>query len=274
MAKGKCSNEASCSFKHDINKKGRGEGKRDRLSSSSPGPRSQTKDSKDEKGATKGNVPKGTSPSGTPNQPSCFSNLLGKCTKPSCDCWHPPESVKHKTNDGCQCWENVPFLIHTTTKRQGKCRKRTRHLKKPILQLFAVIPNWVVFFRTSIARTNGWTHERGTVRPLEERQEISRERISNSKCTKTAERFINIREQVGPPLGVIQGGPKHHRNTNTHFCGQRSKQQAVGRRWCQKNSVAMGPNSVQNARNVPGERSYILRFKDGMESSMYLHWQF
>ena len=39
--------------KHDINKKSRGRGKRDRLSSPSPGPRSHGKDSKDEKRCNK-----------------------------------------------------------------------------------------------------------------------------------------------------------------------------------------------------------------------------
>ena len=34
------------------------------------------------------------------------------------------------------------------------------------------------------------------------------------KCTKTGEIFINIGEQLGPSLGVIRDGPKHHRNAN------------------------------------------------------------
>ena len=75
LANGKCFKGESCGFKHDMNKKGEGKGKRDRPSSPWPGPRSQNKDSKDGTGAAKGKVPKGTSPSGKPNQPSCFSYL-------------------------------------------------------------------------------------------------------------------------------------------------------------------------------------------------------
>ena len=124
-------------------------GKRDRPSSPSLGPRSLSKDSNDGKGAAKRNVPNVTSPSGKPNQPSCFSNLKGKCTKPSCNCWHPPECVKHKTNEGCQFWESVRFVSHNNEAPRNTSKKRTRHLKITILQFYAVIPNWVVHLRTS-----------------------------------------------------------------------------------------------------------------------------
>ena len=62
--------------------------------------------------ATKGKVPKCTSPSGTPKSAFVFQQSEGKCTKPSCNCWHPPECVKHKTNEGCQFWESVRFVSH------------------------------------------------------------------------------------------------------------------------------------------------------------------
>ena len=51
---------------------GKGKGKRDGSSSPSPGPRSPSKDSKHGKSEAKRNVPKGNSPSGKPNQLSCF----------------------------------------------------------------------------------------------------------------------------------------------------------------------------------------------------------
>ena len=57
VAKGKCSKGASCSSKHDTDKKNRGRGKRDRPSSPSPGPRSQGKDHKDEKSCNKRKSP-------------------------------------------------------------------------------------------------------------------------------------------------------------------------------------------------------------------------
>ena len=49
LTKGKCSSGESCSFKHDISMKGKGKSRRDRPSSQSLEPRSQSKDSKEEK---------------------------------------------------------------------------------------------------------------------------------------------------------------------------------------------------------------------------------
>ena len=54
-----------------------------RKAKASLGPRLQNKDSKHGKSAAQGSIPKGTSPSGKPNQPSCVGHLKGKCTKPS-----------------------------------------------------------------------------------------------------------------------------------------------------------------------------------------------
>ena len=166
--------------------------------------------------ATKGKVPKGTSPSGTPNQPSCFSNLKGKCTKPSCNCWHPPECVKHKTNEGCQFWESVRFVSHNNEAPRNTSKKRTRHLKITILQFYACNPKLgCVISGRRITRTNGWTCERETVFCEEERQEISRERISNSNTRKLRKESSTFGNKWDFPLEVIQGGPKYHRNPNT-----------------------------------------------------------
>ena len=165
--------------------------------------------------ATKGNVPKGTSASGTPSQPSCFSNLKGKCTKPSCNCWHPPECVKYKTKEGCQCGEKMCVSSFTTTKHQGKCRKKdpTSEKKQYCNRTQQSLIGLCISGRR-IARTDGWTCERETVFFEEERQEIS-ESASRTHIHENCGKNINIREQVGPPLGVILGGPNHHRNPNT-----------------------------------------------------------
>ena len=77
--------------------KGKEKGKRDRPISLSPGLRSPRKDSKDGKGV---------SPVWE-NEPTFVSQLFEKCTTPSCDYWHPPDCVKHKTNEGC---EDVRFF--------------------------------------------------------------------------------------------------------------------------------------------------------------------
>ena len=62
---------------------------------------------------------------------------------------------------------------------------------------------------------------RQTVGPANVRRSIPKKSGKRSpkvhlelKYTKTAERFIDIREQLGPSLAVIVGGAKHHRNHN------------------------------------------------------------
>ena len=89
VAKGKCSKTASCSSKHDIDKKTEVKANVIDQVLLRRAHDHKAKTIKMKKGATKGKVTKGTSPSGTPNQPSSFSNLMGKCTKPSRNCWHP-----------------------------------------------------------------------------------------------------------------------------------------------------------------------------------------
>ena len=103
------------------------------------------------KGATKGKVQKGTSPYGKPNQPSCFRYLTGKCTKPSGECWHPSEFVKDRTNEGCQIDKMCVSSFSQERSTKDNVEKDPKS-EKTILQLYAVIPNWVVYFRTSICQ--------------------------------------------------------------------------------------------------------------------------
>ena len=158
----------SCSFKHDINKKG----KRDRPSSSSPEPRSQSKDSKDGKGASKGTAPKGTSPFGTPNLPSCFNFPKGKCTSHAILglCPNVPSTKWMKV---ANLKNSAEFFIQIT-KRQARSRKKNQKSEKASDAI--VRSNRKFGFCISgrrIARTRGWTYELETVHSEEERQEIS-----------------------------------------------------------------------------------------------------
>ena len=84
--------------------------------------------------------------------------------------------------------------------------------------------------------------------------------------TKTAEGFINIREQQGPSLGVIQGGRLlHHRSANAPAFADRDPNYTL---WAEddarKAAWQRAKTVVQNSRNIPGERSFSLLTKDGM----------
>ena len=222
ISKGKCSRGESCSFKHDINKTGEGKGKRNDqvLLHQDHDHKAKTKNGK---GAAQGKVPKGNSSSGKQNQPSCCSPLERKCTKPSCDCWLPPECVKHRTDEGCILVENVCFFI-PIMKRQMRSKKYKNFEKKKRdrpLQWYAVIKHWVVNHTTSncqdrlldLRTWDGPCWGRAA-------RDLGKH-ILHSNVQKTAERFIKRREQLGPPLGVIQGGLH---NLTTRF-GQKMEQE-------------------------------------------------
>ena len=78
-------------------------------------------------GASKVQVPKGTSPSGEFDEPSCCGYLNGKCTNPSCDYWHPPECARIKTEEGSRFGENCAFFFTQILK--GQARNRTKDQK-------------------------------------------------------------------------------------------------------------------------------------------------
>ena len=54
------------------------------------------------------------SPSGDKEQPPWHKYLKETCTDPSCDCWHPPDYVKHNTKEGFDFGDKCAFL------RRGK----------------------------------------------------------------------------------------------------------------------------------------------------------
>ena len=85
-------------------------------------------------------------------------------------------------------------------------------------------------------------NERETVHP---EKRAARDLRGQLEYTKTTERFFRIQEQLGPSLGVIQGGPPHHRNPNaptlncrveiqTTRCGQKMVQEKQFWQWGKK----------------------------------------
>ena len=196
------------------------------------------KDSKDGKGAAKIKVPKSSSPCWKPNLFSCFA-YMKKCRKPSCDYWHPPDCVHRQDGRRLQSSvKSVRFFIQTTVKRYTKSQTRIRHQRKRPLQVLrhAVIKNWVCV-------SQDFDLPKPKVVLTREIRPILKNNVGippivhlELQYATTAERFIKIREHLGPSLGVIQGGQKHHRNARE----RRSKQHAMGKRRCKKSRLALG----------------------------------
>ena len=92
-ANGQCSNRDNCSFRQDINKRGK-------MTQSNTSPNSFML--QNERKSLRTRSPRGKSPSGRMSRWPCKDDLRGTCTNSFCEKWHPPECLFHKTKSGCR----------------------------------------------------------------------------------------------------------------------------------------------------------------------------
>ena len=99
-----CSKGDSCSFRHDVNKRGK-------VTPSNPSPNSFMQ--QNERKSSRTRSPRGRSPSGRMSRWLCKDYLKRTCTTPFCEKWHPPECLFYKSENGC---ENLGknAVMHTT----------------------------------------------------------------------------------------------------------------------------------------------------------------
>ena len=103
-AKGKCTKDDSCSFRHDCSK-------REQVHVLPvPLQKPQT------------NNPRGSSPCGKRLQKPCKDYSKGNCTTPSSDSWRPPVCQNYKLQTGCKLGKKFSFL-HKETDRQTQKAK-------------------------------------------------------------------------------------------------------------------------------------------------------
>ena len=101
-AKGQCSRGDNCSFRRDENKRAK----------STPKNRSTlwTTERKEwYRSISRRKSLGGLSPSGKFVRLLCRDYTNGKCTRPSCDCWHPPEGQFYETESSCKFGEKCSF---------------------------------------------------------------------------------------------------------------------------------------------------------------------
>ena len=84
---GQCSRGDNCSFRHDINKRGKMT-----LSNTSPNSFMQ----QNERKASRTRSPRGRSPSGRMYRWPCKGYLKGTCNNSFCEKWHSPECLLHQ----------------------------------------------------------------------------------------------------------------------------------------------------------------------------------
>ena len=103
-AKGQCSRGDSCSFQHDENKRAKPTPK--------SAPPSEPPTEKDGRNNSRRKSLRGRSPSGKLARQPCRDYIKGKCTRPSCVFWHPPECQLYKKRIGMQMRGCVCTSMH------------------------------------------------------------------------------------------------------------------------------------------------------------------
>ena len=122
---GQCVKGDNCSFRHDMNKRGKS-------SPSNPSPNSFMQQSERKPSRTRS--PKGKSPSGRMSRWPCKDYLRGTCNNSSCKRWHPPECLFYKTKSGCRFGEKCPFA-HRQVDEQPTKRSKTNNDKSAVAML-------------------------------------------------------------------------------------------------------------------------------------------
>ena len=118
--------ETICSFRHDINKRGK-------MTQSNPSPRSSTQQSV--KNASRTRSPGGRSPSRRMSRWPCKDYLRGTCTTPFCEKWHPPECLFYKTKSGCRFGESAH--THTVRLMNSRLKRSKKNDDKSAVCMFA-----------------------------------------------------------------------------------------------------------------------------------------
>ena len=99
-ANGQCVKGDNCSFRHDMDKRGKS-------SPSNPSPNSFMQQSERKPSRTRS--PRGRSPSGRTSRWLCKDYLRGTCNNSFCEKWHPPECLFYKNKNGCRFGEKCSF---------------------------------------------------------------------------------------------------------------------------------------------------------------------
>ena len=108
---GQCSKGDNCSFRHDMNKRGK-------VTPSNPSPNSFMQ--QNERKSSRTRSPRGKSPSGRTSRLLCKDYLKGTCTTPFCEKWHPPECLFYKTKSGCRFGEKCSYSHRQVDEQPSK----------------------------------------------------------------------------------------------------------------------------------------------------------
>ena len=112
---GQCVKGDNCSFRHDINKRGK-------VTQSNPSPNSFMQQI--ERKTLRTRSPRGKSPSGRLSRWPCKDYLRRTCNNSFCEKWHRPECLFYKTKSGCRFGEKCSYAHRQVDEQPTKRSKK------------------------------------------------------------------------------------------------------------------------------------------------------
>ena len=242
---GQCSRGDNCSFRHDINKRGK-------MTQSNTYPNSFMQ--QNERKSSRTRSPRGKSPSGRMSRWRCKDYLKGTCNNSFCERWHPPECLFYRTKSGCRFGEKCSYA-HRQVDEQPSKRSKKNDDKSAVAMLkkgdwHASVREPVINYgkghdrsgrpdemrdhelkrgptgrRSSNARQLGCVFQDMTPPKSVLRKCTDMQRpIQRVKFTKGIARHTKIRDQ-NPSLGYICPGEPHQRSPNAPKFEDRSQEE-------------------------------------------------
>ena len=257
---GQCVKGNNCSFRHDMNKRGK---------SSPPNPSQNSFMRQSERKPSRNRSPRGKSPSGRISRWPCKDYLKGTCNNSSCKRWHPPECLFYKTKSGCRFGEKCSFA-HRQVDEQPTKRSKSNNDKSAVAMLRK--GNWqeresvpdACHDRTGklVKRSDEKLGQNSSKRQFSDARQLGcvfqdmtppksilrkstdlPKPIQRVKFKKAIARHSKIRDQ-NPSLGYICPVAPHERSPNAPKFEDRSQEERVARARCPRSSVEAGQKCV------------------------------
>ena len=243
---GQCVKGDNCSFRHDMNKRGK-------VAPSNPSPNSFMQQSERKPSRTRS--PRGKSPSGRMSRWPCKDYLRGTCNNSFCEKWHPPECLYYKSENGCRFSEKCSYAQRQVEEQPGKrsekngdksavaLLKRNEHHQRtgrPVLDAYSSNTRqfgcvFRIWSRRSLHRFCGRA------------QSSTRKPIRCVRFTEAVVRHADIRDQ-NPSLGMICPGDPHQRIPNAPKFEDRSQEETEWQERCAREAAWKLAESVLNLK--------------------------
>ena len=214
-ANGQCSKGDNCSFRHDINKRGK-------VTPSNPSPNSFMQ--QNERKSSRTRSPRGRSPSGRMSRWPCKDYLRGTCNNSFCEKWHPPECLFCESKSGCRFGKKCSCahrqVDEQPSKRSKNGDKSAVAFLKITRQLGCVSQDMEPPKSTTTLRKSS-----NILRP-----------IRCVRFTKAVLRHADIRDK-NPSPGLICPGDPHQRSPNAPKLEDRSQEETEWQERCAREAA-------------------------------------